>query len=61
MSFLDPAENAEHIILKTEFDLNIIMLLLEHLKQFLLNTIQHKLSLFQCFIVPCLVRIRFSE
>lgn len=32
----DLAEDAEHVFLKTEFDLKIIMLLLEHLKQFLL-------------------------
>lgn len=36
MGFSDLAENAEHVVLKIEFDLNIIMLLLEHLKQSLL-------------------------
>lgn len=36
MSFSDLAEIAERIVLKIEFDLKIIMLLLEHLKQFLL-------------------------
>lgn len=36
MNFSDLAENVEHRFLKTEFDLKIITLLLEHLKQFLL-------------------------
>lgn len=61
MNFSDLAGNVEHIFLKIEFDLKIIMLLLEHeKKKNPFNAIQHKSSFFNVYSF-CFTKIRLSE
>lgn len=51
MNFSDLEENAEHVFLKTEFDLDVIMLLLEHKNDFSFKCHSTEMTLVSMFIM----------